>query len=272
MYTNHRSVALIALKCFYESSAVEHYGGPWLFDETSFDLELLDIHNSSLFPFLPFYLSPSSAFSLWHKTCLIQFCAITVPSCSERCPLPPPFMSVWRTLLNCDHTTNTFSFILSDETPWPSGSVDLPHVLSESGKTNLLGLTWARQAFCWGSGTEQCQLITGWWILPPTAHLSAPGPMAEFGSSGSYGPVEPNVKLKINCFFLRSKIKDLLEWFILFKYNPWWGNLVMQSSWNVFYNNSIGSHFMLVVHEQRWLHIQCEFKMTKSHSLLDSVI
>lgn len=263
MCTNHRSVALIALKCLYESSAVEHYGGPWLFDETSDDLELLDVHNSSLFPFL-------SSHSIFRLFIVAQ--NLPYPILCDHCPImqwemPPAttiYVCVWRTLLNCDHTTNTFSFILSDETPWPSGSVALPHVLSESGKTNLLGLTWARQAFCWGSGTEQCQLITGWWILPPTAHLSAPGPMAEFGSSGSYGPVEPNVKLKINCFFLRSKIKDLLEWFILLSYNPWWGNLVMQSSWKVFYNNSIGSNFMLVFHGQRWLHIQCEFKMTSS--------
>lgn len=68
--------------------------------------------HTQLIHFLPLYITPSSAFSVWHKTCLIQFCAITVPSCSERCPLPPPFMSVWRTLLNCDHTTNTFPFPL----------------------------------------------------------------------------------------------------------------------------------------------------------------
>lgn len=75
-------------------------------------------------------------------------------------------------------------FILSDETPWPSGSVDSPQFLSDSGKTNLLGLTWARQAFCWGSGTEQCQLITGWWILPPTAGLSARLPPSWPGTDG----------------------------------------------------------------------------------------
>lgn len=145
---------------------VEHYGAEWLLD--------LRWPRTTLVPhFLPVYLSPSSAFSLWHKTCLIQYCEITAPSCSERCPLPPPFMSVCGKRSELwPHHKHIFLFrffILSDETPWPSGSVDPPHVLSKSSKTNLLGLTWARQAFCWGSGTEQCQLITGWWFLPPTA-------------------------------------------------------------------------------------------------------
>lgn len=45
----------------------------------------LHTHNSS--PSFP-------SFSLWHKTCLIRYCAITVPSCSERCPLLPLFISV----------------------------------------------------------------------------------------------------------------------------------------------------------------------------------
>lgn len=169
----------------YESSAVEHYGSQWLFDETLDDLEPLMY--TTLPSFLPLCLTPSSAFSLWHKTCLFQFCAITVPSCSERCPLPPPFMCVENVTELWPHHKHIFLFrffILSDETPWPSGAVGLPHVLGESGKTNLLGLTWARQAFCWGSGTEQCQLITGWWILPPTAHLSARLPPPRPGTDG----------------------------------------------------------------------------------------
>lgn len=136
-------------------------------------------HNSS--PSFP-------SFSLWHKN-------LPYPILCNHCPIMqwemPPATTIYLCVENVTelwpHHKHIFLFrffILSDETPWPSGSVDSPQYLSDSGKTNLLGLTWARQAFCWGSGTEPCQLITGWWILPPTAGLSARLPPSRPGTDG----------------------------------------------------------------------------------------
>lgn len=124
------------------------------------------ISSQSIFPHLPpFHRGTKPALSNTVKS-LPHHAARDAPCYHHLCLCVENVTELW------PHHKHIFLFrffILSDETPWPSGSVDPPHVLSESSKTNLLGLTWARQAFCWGSGTEQCQLITGWWILPPTA-------------------------------------------------------------------------------------------------------
>lgn len=145
-----------SLELFYSMlDEIWNYGAEWLLDlrwpRTTWST--LHTHNSS--PSFP----PSLSFPIFRLFIVAQ--NLPYPILWNHCPImqwemPPAttiYVCVWKTLLNCDHTTNTFSFSASSSSQMrhrgPPGLL-IPHMFWASR---------AKQIF-WGS-LERDKLFVG---------------------------------------------------------------------------------------------------------------